>query len=746
MAHKKINISISGMHCASCAANIQKTLSKKDGVRSASVNFATENAKVEYDPEKISDEEIEDVVDKLGYTAQAEIEENGEHVHHADVKQSEVKEYKNRFIFSLIFSLPILYLSMGKMLSFTMPDISAGFLAFVQLVLSSIVILFSYKIWKSGFKGLISLQPGMDALIFIGTATAYLYSLISLILYLMTKPEMAPEFYFESAALILVFISLGKYLEALTKGKTGEAIKKLIGLQPKEATVIRKGKDIKIPIDQVIIGDVVFVRPGEKIPVDGEVIEGYSGVDQQAITGESIPVEKRKGDSVIGATINKTGVLKIKATKVGKDTVLSHIIEVVKEAFASKAPIQELADKVSYYFVPTVIVIAIISAIIWLILGHTFVFSLIIFVSVLVIACPCAMGLATPTAIMMGTGLAADKGILIKGSSALEMAGKINLIVFDKTGTITKGTPEVTDIISIRRHYDEKYVLQLALSLEKNSEHPLAEAIVKKAEAGNLEPLRVKNFKAIPGKGVTGIILTVGDKEAKVSLGSKKILGEEKINVATVLDIGKLEKQGKTTMVLSVEDEVVALIALADTPKKDAREAIELLKNMGKKVLMITGDNKEVGEAIGKLVGIDQVIAEVMPEEKSDEIKKIQTNGSVVAMVGDGINDAPALAQSDLGIAMSSGTDIAIEAGDIVLMKDDLNDVATAIDVSKYSLKKIKQNLFWAFAYNVIGIPIAAGVLYPITGWLLSPAIAALAMAFSSVSVVSNSLLMKKYR
>ncbi len=744
---KKINISISGMHCASCAVNIQRALSKKNGVKSVVVNFATENAVVEFDQDKVGLSEIEDIVENLGYQAEIEVEGEENHSHHQKVKAGEIAEQRNRFVFSLIFALPLAYISMGGMLGLPMPQLGQVVTSLIQLVLSSFVILFSFKIWKSGYKSIVSLQPGMDALIFIGTATAYFYSLISLIVFLFKRSEMAPEFYFESAALILVFISLGKYLEALTKGRTGEAIKKLIGLQPKEATVIRNGKELKIPIDEVVIGDIVFIRPGEKIPVDGSVIKGYSGVDEQAITGESIPVEKKEGDSVIGATINKTGALKIKATRVGKDTVLAHIIEVVKEAFASKAPIQELTDKVSYYFVPVVIGIALISAVLWIILGHTFVFALIIFVSVLVIACPCAMGLATPTAIMMGTGLAANRGILIKGSDALEIAGKINMVVFDKTGTLTKGVPVVTDIVPIKRHFDKKYLLQLAASIEKNSEHPLAEALVQKAEEENLKLLEMKKFQAIPGEGVTAYFTLVGSKkDAQIHLGAKRLLKEDEISVATLLEIGKLENKGKTTMILAVDHEVIGLIAMADTPKEDAKEAIKKLKKMGKKVMMITGDNKQVGEAIGSIVGITDVIAEVMPEGKSGEIKKLQAEGNVVAMVSDGINDAPALAQSDLGIAMGSATDVAIEAGDIVLMKDGLNDVATAIDLSRYTLRKIKQNLFWAFAYNVIGIPIAAGVLYASTGWLLSPALAALAMAFSSVSVVSNSLLMKRYK
>lgn len=765
----KVSISVGGMHCASCASNIQKALTKTEGVESAHVNYASEKAVVEFEPDKIDEGAIEETIIELGYKAKVDIEGEDIRLEQANDKKSEILEYRNRFIYSLIFSLPLVYLSMGGMLGLPTPSVGEGLIGLIQWLLASIVILFSWKIWKSGFKSLLSLNPGMDALIFIGTFVAYLYSAVALITSFVTKPEMAPELYFESAALILVFISLGKYLENLTKGKTGEAIKKLIGLQPKEATVIRKGKELKIPIAEVKIGDLVFIRPGESIPVDGVVTEGYSGVDEQAITGESMPVEKKKGDKVIGATVNKTGVLKIKATGVGEGTVLAHIIKVVEEAFASKAPIQELTDKVSYYFIPTVIGIALLSAIIWLILGHSFVFALVIFVSVLVIACPCAMGLATPTAIMMGTGLAAKRGILIKGSDALEMAGKVNVIVFDKTGTLTIGKPEVTDIISAKKHYDTKYILQLALSLEKNSEHPLAEAVVKRATEEGVEPIKMKNFQAIPGKGVSAAFTLVGSKrDATITLGSKNLSKEEYLSVATMEKIDELECQGKTTMVMTVNDEVVGMIALADVEKENAKKAVAILKKMGKKVMMITGDNKQVGCAIGKLVGIEDVIAEVMPDQKAAVIKYLQSGKFVnsenekliencklkienstpwvVAMVGDGINDAPALAQSDLGIAMGSATDVAIEAGDIVLMKDDLSDVGAAIDLSKYTLRKIKQNLFWAFFYNIVGIPIAAGVLYSVTGWLLSPAVAALAMAGSSVSVVSNSLLMKRYR
>jgi len=631
----------------------------------------------------------------------------------------------------------------------------------------------------------------MDSLIFIGTAVAYFYSLtITVLMFLGTKTE--AHLYYESAALILVFISLGKYLEAITKGKTSEAIKKLIGLQPKEATILKilnsksailnkfkiqnskfKTEDyeeIKVPIEKVQIDDIVIVKPGEKIPVDGIVIDGHSSVDEKAITGESIPVEKKKGDEVIGATINKTGVLKFKATRVGKDTMLAQIIKIVEQAMGSKAPIQLLADKVSFYFVPTVIGIAILVFAIWLLFGQPLAFALTVFVAVLIIACPCALGLATPTAVMMGTGLAAKYGILIKSGKALEIARDVNIVIFDKTGTLTKGEPAVTDILSVTEIRNPKseilnkskienpkslkdLILQIAASLEKNSEHPLAEAIVKKAKEEKLELFEVNNFQAIPGHGVSAEI-----NGKKILFGTRKLMFDNQIDPSFIEEkMIALEDQGKTAMILAqtpIRNEIsngagkniIGIIAVADTLKEYAKEAVEMLHKMGKEVAIITGDNKRVGQAIAKLVGIDRVLAEVLPQDKAAKIKKLQSEGNVVAMVGDGINDAPALAQADLGIALGSGTDVAMETGEIVLIKDDLRDVIAAINLSKYTLNKIKQNLFWAFLYNIVGIPLAAGVLYPFTGWLLNPAIAAAAMAFSSLSVVSNALLMKRYK
>ncbi len=739
---QKTILNITGMHCASCVAIIENALKKEEGIKSVNVNFASEKLYLEFDPIETDIAKIQKIIETLGYKA---IEETTE-----ETKIQEVSKLKKRFISALIFSLPIIYMVMGEMIGLPMPQVFKNYGTIIQFALATAIIISCFNIWTSGFKNLLRLAPNMDSLIFIGTSAAYFYSVIISFL-IVTGKEIDVHIYFESTALILVFISLGKYLETLTKGRTSEAIKKLIGLQSKEATIIKENEEIKIPISEVKVGDIILVKPGEKIPVDGTVIDGYSGVDEKAITGESIPVEKKKGDEVIGATINKTGVLKFKATRVGKNTMLAQIIKIVEEAMGSKAPIQLLADKVSFYFVPSVIGIALLSFAIWLLLGQPFAFALTVLVAVLIIACPCALGLATPTAVMMGTGLAAKNGILIKSSKALEIAQDVNMVIFDKTGTLTKGEPVVTDIVSVKEFSNKskvsnsksqtELILQIAASIEKNSEHPLAQAIVDKAKDKKLDLNSVEGFQAIPGYGVSA---KLGGK--KVLLGTRKLMTNNQIDPAVAEEkLIALENQGKTVMILSFNGKIVGLIAVADTLKEYSKEAVEMLHKMGKKVAIITGDNKRVGQAIAKLVGIDKVLAEVLPQEKSAEIKKLQSEGNIVAMVGDGINDAPALAQADLGIALGSGTDVAMETGEIVLIKDDLRDVVTAIDLSKYTLKKIRQNLFWAFFYNIIGIPVAAGILYPFTGWLLTPAIAAAAMAFSSVSVISNSLLMKRY-
>jgi len=822
---KKIILKISGMSCASCAANIENALKKEEGIKSANVNFASEKAFVEYDPEKINFSEIKKIIKETGYDVFEEIEEaegtnkvnlkvGGMASPHCagiveralkkqkgvinvktefaieraqisfdpkilkihqiiktikdvgyeareeiamerekELKEKATNDLKKRVIISLIFSIPLLYFSMGRMIGLPVPFIkNASLQTLIQFVLTTPVIIVALKLYSSGFKSLIKLTPNMDSLIFIGTSAAYVYSiLVSIAIWFGIGEHSIEELYFEVAAFILFFILLGKYLEAITKGKTSEAIKKLIGLQPKEATILKDNEEIKIPISEVKVGDIILVKPGEKIPVDGIVIDGYSGVDEKAITGESMPVEKKKGDEVIGATINKTGVLKFRATRVGKDTILAQIIKIVEEAMGSKAPIQLLADKVSLYFVPTVVVIAILSLIIWIIAGQPFSLALAAFIAVLIIACPCALGLATPTAVMVGTGLAAKNGILIKSGKALEIARDVNMIIFDKTGTLTKGEPSVTDMVKIKNEVSENSILQIAASVEKNSEHPLAQAIVNRAKEpafakasagkGKINFLEVENFQAIPGRGVSARF-----QNKEILLGTRKLMFDNQIDPSLIEEkMIALEDQGKTAMILAQDKNIIGIIAVADTLKEYSKEAVEMLHKMGKKVAIITGDNKRVGQAIAKLVGIDRVLAEVLPQEKSAEIKKLQSEGNIVAMVGDGINDAPALAQADLGIALGSGTDVAMETGEIVLIKDDLRDVITAIDLSKYTLNKIKQNLFWAFFYNIVGIPVAAGILYPFTGWLLNPAIAAAAMAFSSVSVVSNALLMKRY-
>ncbi len=746
------------MHCASCAVNIEGALEKKAGIKSASVNFASEKLYLEFNKAEISIAEIRKIIKNLGYDA---IEENFESslaategsaetiirrqeketTRQGMVTDGSFKKLKRRFILTLIFSLPIIYMVMGEMIGLPIPEVFQKYGIVIQFILTTAVIIFCINIWISGFKKMLRWAPNMDSLIFIGTAVAYFYSLtVSILISLGIKAE--AHLYYESAALILVFISLGKYLESMTKGKTGEAIKKLIGLQPREATVIKGKQAVKVHITQVKTGDVILVKPGEKIPVDGIVVGGYSGVDEKAVTGEGIPVEKRKDDMVIGATINKTGVLKFRATRVGKDTMLAQIVKIVEKAMGSKAPIQLIADKASFYFVPSVIGIAVLSFAIWFLLGQPLAFSLTVFVAVLIIACPCALGLATPTAVMMGTGLAAKSGVLIKSGKALEVARDLDIVIFDKTGTLTKGKPSVTDVIGIKKDVNKNLILQIASSVEKNSEHPLAQAIIDKAKKDQIDILEVENFQAIPGCGVSAEL-----KGKKILLGTKKLMAENQIDTKSVEEqIVFLENQGKTVMALAEEKHIIAIIAVADTLKKFSRKAVTALHKMGKKVAIITGDNYRVGRAIARQVGIDVVLAEVMPQEKSEEIKKLQSEGNIVAMIGDGINDAPALAQADLGIALGSGTDVAMETGDIVLIKDDLRDVITAIDLSRYTLKKIKQNLFFAFFYNIVGIPVAAGILYSFTGWLLNPALAAAAMAFSSVSVVTNALTMKRYR
>nr|WP_330390749.1 copper-translocating P-type ATPase [Caminicella sporogenes] len=612
--------------------------------------------------------------------------------------------------------------------------------ALVQIILTIPVVIAGNKFYIIGFKSLFKGSPNMDSLIAVGTSAAMAYGAFATYKIANGYHEYAMDLYFESAAVIISLIMLGKYLETRSKGKASEAIKKLMGLQPKTATVIYEDEEVIIPIEEVEVGDVILVKPGEKIPVDGIVVEGHSSVDESMLTGESMPVEKNVGDKVVGASINKHGILKFKATRVGKDTALAQIIKLVEEAQGSKAPIAKLADIISGYFVPIVMSIAVISGLLWYINGAQLVFALTIFISVLVIACPCALGLATPTAIMVGTGKGAELGVLIKSGVALETAYKIDTVVFDKTGTITEGEPKVTDIIT-RGNYSEEELLQMAATAEKGSEHPLGEAIIREAEDRKISLLKLDKFYAVPGQGIE-----VEIKGNIILLGNEKLMRNKNIDITLKEEANKLAVEGKTPMYIAINSKLEGIIAVADVVKENSRKAIEKLHEMGIKVAMITGDNKKTAEAIAKEVGIDVVLAEVLPEDKANEIKKLQEKGKKVAMVGDGINDAPALAQADIGIAIGSGTDVAMESADIVLMKSDLLDVVTAIKLSKSTIRNIKQNLFWAFAYNTAGIPLAAGLFYAFGGPKLNPMFAAAAMSLSSVSVVTNALRLKKFK
>ena len=732
---------VEGMSCSACANRVERITKKIDGVESANVNFATEKLTVRVDAEKVRYSDIKLAVDKAGFKLIKEEDQ----IKEVSKKKDESKILLNRFIFSLIFTVPLLIISMGHMVGMPLPSIIDPMknplnFALVQLVLTIPVMVAGYKFYKIGYKNLFKLSPNMDSLIAIGTSAAVAYGLFAIYKILNGETHYAMHLYFESAVVILTLITLGKYLEAVSKGKTSEAIKKLMGLAPKTATIIKNGKEVSIPIEEVIVGDIILVKPGEKLPVDGEIIEGSTSIDESMLTGESIPVEKNIGSTVIGASINKAGFIKYKATKVGKDTALAQIVKLVEEAQGTKAPIAKMADIIAAYFVPTVMALAIIAAVGWLIAGESTVFALTIFISVLVIACPCALGLATPTAIMVGTGKGAENGVLIKGGEALETTYKIDTIVFDKTGTITEGKPKVTDIIC--NGIKEEEVLVLAASAEKGSEHPLGEAIVREAEDRSLEFKSLEHFKAVPGHGIE---VTIEGKD--ILLGNKKLMIENNINIESLhVESDRLATEGKTPMYIAINNKLSGIIAVADTVKENSKAAIEELKKMNVNVAMITGDNKKTAEAIAKSVGIDIVLAEVLPEDKANEVKKLQGQNRKVAMVGDGINDAPALVQADVGIAIGSGTDVAIESADIVLMKSDLKDVVTAIRLSKATIKNIKENLFWAFGYNVLGIPVAMGVLHIFGGPLLNPMIAAAAMSFSSVSVLLNALRLKRFK
>lgn len=741
---REITIPIGGMTCASCANSIEKAVKKLQGVASINVNFATEKATVKYDSNVVRISGVKKAIEKAGYTP-LEIEAGASIDEEKERRNKEVKNLWNRFLVAAIFSLPMLYIAMGHMLGAPLPKLVDPMYNPVNFGLSQFILMLpilwaGINFYKVGFKTLAKRSPNMDSLIAIGTGAAFLYGVYGVIAIFNGNYDMANYLYFETAAVIITLILLGKYLETVSKGKTSEAIKKLMGLQPKTAVVIQDGKEIVIPIEEVEVGDIIVVKPGEKIPVDGTVTEGYTSIDESMLTGESIPVEKQVGDRIIGGSINKNGTIRFQATKVGKDTALSQIIKLVEDAQGSKAPIAQLADIISGNFVPVVIVIAILASITWFLTGQSITFALTIFISVLVIACPCALGLATPTAIMVGTGKGAEHGVLIKGGDALETAHKIQTVIFDKTGTITEGKPEVTDVI-VQNGITKDELLALAAAAEKGSEHPLGEAIVRAGEEKKLDLKKVDDFIAIPGHGIE---VTIDNRH--LLLGNKKLMNEKNIVINLQAESDKLASEGKTPMYIAMDNKLVGIIAVADIVKESSQKAIKNLHSMGIEVAMITGDNRRTAEAIAKQVGIDIVLAEVLPEDKANEVKKLQDQGKKVAMVGDGINDAPALAQADIGMAIGSGTDVAMESADIVLMRSDLMDVVTAIQLSKKTIRNIKENLFWAFIYNIVGIPIAAGLLYIFGGPLLNPVFAAAAMALSSVSVVSNALRLRGFK
>ena len=807
---EKAALQITGMHCASCAATIEESLSKVEGVSRAAVNFATEKAYVEFDPNKVSPEALEKAVKEAGYgvlkeepqllnlkvigmdnahclgtvedalkgvkgiiSSQLFLNERAKIVfdpavttkeiikktikdagytpveettvdREKEARQREIRTLRIKFIISVVFAAPLLYFSMGPHVGLPEPSIPDWSMALLLLLLTTPIIGAGYQFYTVGIRAVVkSYRASMDTLVALGTGTAYLYSLaISILIWIGNPNYTSHDLYYEVAGLLIVFILLGRMLEALAKGRTSASIRKLLELQPKTALVVRDGKEQEVPVEEVIVRDAVVVKPGGRVPVDGIVIEGSSSVDQSLLTGESIPVEKNVNDEVIGGTINKSGWLKFKATKVGKDTALAQIVRLVEEAQGSKAPVQRLADTVAAYFVPTVLGIGVVTFLAWYLSGSALSFSLTAFIAVIIIACPCALGLATPTAVIVGTGKGAESGILIRDAATLERACQIDTIVFDKTGTLTRGKPEVTDIIPLSNPHSAEEILKLAAAAEKRSEHHLSEAIVSKAEERKIAIPEIDSFTSVAGKGVEARY----DSTA-ILVGNRKLFSDKSVDTKAVEErIVKLEGEGKTVVLVGLEGKIIGMIAIADTAKPSAIETVARLKRQGKQVVMITGDNRRAAESVARSLGIDRVLAEVLPEDKAREIKRLQEQGEKVAMVGDGINDAPALVQADVGIAIGSGTDIAIESGGIVLVKDDLRDVARTLDLSCYTMRKIRQNLFWAFFYNSISIPIAAGVLYPFYGFLLNPIIAGAAMAFSSVSVVTNSLSMRRYK
>lgn len=740
MAEK--NYTVTGMSCASCANAVEKALNKNNDIN-ASVNFATEKLNIEYDEKKYNFDKIRKIVESAGYGLAEDMTEDKK----VELYQEKITNLKNRLILAVIFVVPLLYISMGHMLGAVLPEflnpkVNPLNFALAQFVLTLPIIYAGRDFFSHGFKNLVRKSPTMDSLIAIGSTAAVLYGIYATFGIVIVDPEAHMDLYYESAGAIITLILFGKLLEAKTKGQTSSAIKKLIRLQPKKAKIIENGAEKEVLIENLKVGDIVIVKPGEKIAVDGRIVEGATSVDESMLTGESLPVSKKVGDKVVGGSINKNGSIRFEATEIGKNTVLSQIIKLVEEAQGSKAPISRMADIVSAYFVPIVIGIAIITGTAWFLSGSGLVTAVSFFIAVLVIACPCALGLATPTSIMVGTGKGAENGIIIKSGEALETAYKIKTVVFDKTGTITKGKPILTNLIAYGK-YNENELLKIAASVENDSEHPLAEAIVNKAKEKNIEIKPYEKFRAMPGYGIRA---TFEGKE--VQIGNRKLMENRKINVEiSQKDYDILLNEGKTPMYISIDNELAGLVAVADVIKETSKEAIEKLKKMGIKTVMLTGDNEKTAKFIAKQVGIDDVISEVLPYQKSQKVKELQEKDEFVAMVGDGINDSPALAQANVGIAIGNGTDVAIESADIVLIRNDLRDVAGSIALSKATITNIKENLFWAFFYNVLGIPFAAGIFYAFfNGPKLDPMIAAFAMSFSSVSVLGNALRLKFFK
>ncbi|UMZ34960.1 heavy metal translocating P-type ATPase [Priestia megaterium] len=731
---EKVEFAITGMTCAACSTRIEKGLNKLEGVTKASVNLALETASVEYSPSQIAPQDITQRFEKLGYGAKLKSEEKEEE---QSYREKELSKQKGKFWFSFILSVPLLW-AMVSHFTFTsfipLPHMLMN--PWVQLALATPVqFVVGKQFYVGAFKALRNKSANMDVLVALGTSAAYFYSLYFSLKSLGSSAH-TNQLYYETSAILITLILLGKLFEANAKGRSSEAIKKMMGLQAKTAVVIRDGAEVEIPVEEVQKGEVIFIKPGEKVPVDGEIIEGQSALDESMLTGESVPVDKNIGDKVIGATLNKNGFLKIKATNVGRETALAQIIKVVEEAQGSKAPIQRLADYISGIFVPIVVGIALLTFFVWYIwiAPGEFAPALEKLIAVLVIACPCALGLATPTSIMAGSGRAAEFGILFKGGEHLEATHKIDTILLDKTGTVTNGTPELTDV-RIAQGYEENELLQLVASAERLSEHPLAQALVAGIKNKGIEIQDPLSFEAIPGYGVKATV-----QERELLVGTRKLMNQHKVNIDTALEeMTNLEREGKTAMLVALDGKYAGMLAVADTIKATSKEAVSKLKEMGLEVMMITGDNRQTAQAIGMQAGIEHVIAEVLPEGKAEEVKKLQQQGKKVAMVGDGINDAPALALADIGMAIGTGTDVAMEAADITLMRGDLMSIADAIEMSRKTISNIKQNLFWAMGYNTLGIPIAA------VG-LLAPWVAGAAMAFSSVSVVLNALRLQRVR